>query len=193
MKKTILSLGIAGALFASAPSIAAENYVFDKAHTNILMKVSHLGFSDFYLELREYEGGFVFDAANPKNSSVNVTMQAASIDGDHEGLNKHLQSKDFFAVEAYPVITFESNAIEVTGEKTGKIAGDLTIKNITKPITLDVTFNKAGENPFSQEYHAGFSATTVVKRSEFGIEYGIPAVSDEVEIVLEVEGIRREK
>lgn len=192
MKNTLLSIAAAGAMLVSGSAFAAESYTFDKAHTNILLKVSHLGFSNFYMEVRDYEGGFVFDAENPTNSSVNVSMKAASIDGDHDGLNEHLQGKDFFEVASYPHITFKSTGIEVSGEKTGKITGDLTIKDVTKPVTLDVTFNKKGENPFSKAYHAGFSGSTVIKRSDFGINYAVPAVSDEVEIVLEVEGIRQE-
>ena len=89
-------------------------------------------------------------------------------------------------------MTFKSTAIEVTGENTAKITGDLTLLGVTHPVTLDVTHNKSGTHPYSGKFVSGFSATTTIKRSAFGMKYGLPAVSDDVEVRLEVEGIRQE-
>ena len=191
MKHTLHFITIALTVIFSATAMAADQYSFDKSHTNVLMKLSHLGFSSFYLEVRDYDGSFVFDADNPVNSSVNVSFKAASIDGDHQKLNQHLQSADFFEVEKFPTITFSSTAVKVEDGKIAAILGDLTIKGVTREVELATKFNKAGVHPFNDKYIAGFSANTVIKRSEFGIEYGLPAIGDDVEIIIEVEGIRQ--
>lgn len=169
-----------------------EHYNFDKAHTQILFFVDHLGFSMSQGEFHEYEGGFTFDRANPENSSIDVTIKTASIDMDHDKWDAHMKNEDFFHVEKYPEMTFKSTAIEVTGENTAKITGDLTLLDATKPVTLDVTHNKSGEHPYSKKMIAGFSATATINRSEWGMDYGLPGVGDEVHIRLEVEGIKQE-
>lgn len=171
---------------------AAERYTFDKAHTQILFFVDHLGFSKSQGEFLDYNGSFTFDTVKPENSSVQVTIKTAGIDMDDEAWDKHMKNKDFFDVEQYPEMTFKSTAITVTGDKTANITGDLTLLGITKPVTLAVTHNKSGKHPFSGKYVSGFSATTTIKRSEFGMNYGLPAVGDDVEVRLEVEGIRIE-
>ena len=98
-----------------------------------------------------------------------------------------MRSADFFDVEQFPAMTFKSTKLEKTGETTGKLHGDLTILGTTKPITLDLTLNQAGIHPMSEEPHVGFSATGSIKRSEFGMIYGVPAVGDDVHIIIEVE------
>lgn len=190
MKHT-LALALLAGSFALPAAAAPETYHIDPLHTNVLLKANHIGFSNVYIKVREMNGEFVFDRANPEKSEVSVTMQADSIDGFDEKFNEHLHGPDFFDVTTFPVITFASESVKVTGENTAEITGDLTIKGLTQPATLNVTFNKAGENPFGKDYRAGFSATSIVKRSDYGITYAMPAVADEVGIVLEVEGIRR--
>ncbi|MEC7029178.1 MAG: YceI family protein, partial [Pseudomonadota bacterium] len=130
------------------------------------------------------------DRENPANSAVEVTIQTASIDMDMEKWDDHLKNADFFNVEEFPTMTFKSSAIEVTGEKTGKITGDLTLLGVTKPVTLDVVSHKAGEFPMGDMYKAGFTATAMIDRSEWGMNYGLPAMDKMVEIRIEVEGNR---
>lgn len=180
-------------LLIASNAMAADTFRLDPKHTSVLLKTNHLGFSTVYLRVHEVDGEFTFDTEKPENSSVTVTMQAKSIDGFDQAFNDHLHGADFFLVESYPLITFASTGVEVTGENTAKITGDLTVKGLTQPATLHVTLNKAGENPFGKDYRAGFSATGTVKRSDYGITYALPAVADEVGIVLEVEGVRVEK
>jgi polyisoprenoid-binding protein YceI len=187
--KTFFASAIMAALF-TVPAIAAETYHIDPLHSNVLLKANHIGFSNVYIKVRDIDGEFVFDRTHPEKSSVNVTMNANSIDGFDEKFNEHLHGTDFFNVEAFPIITFVSDTIEVTSDDTAKVHGNLTIKGLTQPSTLNVTFNKAGENPFAKDYRAGFSATAIVKRSDYGIKYALPAVADEVGIVIEAEGIR---
>lgn len=190
--KLFATTACATVLLASQ-AFAADTFRIDPTHTNVLVKANHIGFSNVYLKVRNVDGEFTFDQENPEDSEVTVTMQANSIDGFDEKFNEHLHGTDFFAVETYPLITFASTDIEVTGKDTAIITGDLTIKGMAQPATLNVTFNKAGKNPFASDYRAGFSATGTIKRSDYGITYAAPAVADEVGIVLEVEGIRVEE
>lgn len=176
-------------------AVAAEvagTYSFDKVHTQILFFVNHLGFSNSQGEFHDYDGSFTFDAENPENSSVDVTIKTASIDMDDEEWDNHLKNKDFFNVTEFPDMTFKSTSIEITGEKTADITGDLTILGVTKPAVLHTTYNKSDVHPYSKKYVSGFSATATIKRSEYGMNYGLPAVGDDVEIRIEVEAYRND-
>ncbi|MGH1374847.1 MAG: YceI family protein [Alphaproteobacteria bacterium] len=208
MRKLMLSAGLCAfaltantAVFAESPVPAkveaaaaqtVEEYEFDKVHTQVLFFVNHIGFSNSQGEFHDYDGHFVFDREHPENSSVEVTIQTASIDMDDKAWDDHMKNKDFFDVEKFPAMTFKSTMIKVTGEKTADIIGDLTILGVTKPATLNVTYNKSDIHPFSKKYVSGFSATAKVKRSEYGMNYGLPVIADDVEIRIEVEGMRKE-
>jgi polyisoprenoid-binding protein YceI len=176
---------------AGTASAEQERYVFDKAHTQILFFVSHLGFSMMQGEFHDYDGEFIFDREDPSRSLVEVSIATASVDTDHDGLNEHLRTADFFDSETHPTMSFKSTSIERTGEDTGLITGDFTMLGVTRPVTLDVTFNKADVHPVSEKYIAGFSGSTTIKRSDYGMTYSVPAVGDEVKVRLEVEGIRQ--
>lgn len=191
MRRFILStLAICG--FAAPANAEIEKYTFDKAHTQILFFVNHLGFSNSQGEFHDYDGYFLFDRDTPANSQIDVTIKTASIDMDDEKWDDHMKNEDFFNVETFPDMSFKSTSIEITGENTADITGDLTLLGVTKPVTLSVTHNKSGKHPFGDKYVAGFSGTATIKRSEFGMNYGLPMVSDDVEIRLEVEGVREE-
>lgn len=178
-------------LMSAAPASAElRHYTLDKPHTQILFFADHIGFSKSEGEFLDYAGTIDFDTAAPEKSKVEVTIKTASLDMGDEKWDTHLKNADFFDVEKFPEMKFISTGIEVTGEKTAKITGDLTIKGITKPVVLDTTYNKSGKHPFSGADVAGFSATTTIKRSDFGITYGAPLMGDDVEIRLEVEGTR---
>ena len=206
MKKLLLvaaSFGLFGAVqsvYAESPPVkqeevkpaGPEHYTFDKAHTQILFFVNHLGFSNSQGEFHDYDGHFVFDREHPEKSSVDVTIKTASIDMDSEKWNEHMTSPDFFNSEAFPDMTFKSTSIKVTGEKTADITGDLTLLGVTKPVVLKTTYNKSDKHPFSGKFVSGFSAKTNIKRSDFGMAYGLPGVGDEVDIRIEVEGYRTE-
>jgi len=190
MKKILLTTALACTVGLAAPA-NANTYNVDSSHTNILLRVSHLGFSDMVLEALKPEGTFVFNQESPEKSSVNVVLKTAHIDGDDEKFNGHLQSADFLNIAKFPVATFKSTNIELTGDKTGIVTGDFTLLGVTKPISLDVTFNQAGVNPFTQAETAGFTATGSLKRSDFGMGYGLPAIGDEVKLDINFEGIKQ--
>lgn len=182
---------ILGVAFSAPAKAQIELYDFDKAHTQILFFIDHLGFSKSQGEFHEYDGMFTFNRGEPEKSSVEIAIQTSSIDMDDEKWNTHMKNEDFFGVEKFPTMTFKSTAIEITGEKTANLIGDLTILETTKPVTLDVTYNKSGKHPFNGKFVSGFSATTQIKRSDFGMTYGLPMIGDEVDIMIEVEGFRR--
>lgn len=196
MRSNILKTGAILFSLSLLPASAlaqVEKYVVDPSHSTVLMKVNHLGYSSYFLKATEMMGDISFDKEKPEKSSVSVTIQSASIDGNNAKLNTHLRGVDFFDTTNFPTITFASTGIQKTGDNTALITGMLTIRGITQPAVLNTTFNKEGENAMTQDYRAGFSAKTILKRSDFGISYGLPALGDEVELQIEVEAVRQEK
>lgn len=179
-------------LLASNSSVHAEDYQLEPVHTQILFFCDHLGFSKSQGEFLEFEGSFSFDPENIDASKAQITIQTASIDMDNQKWNDHMKNKDFFDVDNFPTMTFKSTAVEHDSSGEMKLHGELTLLDKTHPIVLDVIHNKSGVHPFSGKYIAGFSARTNVKRSLFGMTYGLPALGDDIEIRLEVEGVRTE-
>ena len=191
MKKLLLSVASAAVLLGAGTAQAeVETYNFDQEHTQILFFVDHLGFSKSQGEFHQVDGVFKVDRDNLASSMIDVSIKTDSLDMDMGKWDDHMKSADFFNVEQFPEMTFKSTSVEVTGEDAAKITGDLTILETTKPVVLDVVHNKSGKHPFSGKFVAGFSATTSIKRSDFGMNYGLPAIGDDIEIRLEIEGIR---
>jgi polyisoprenoid-binding protein YceI len=170
-----------------------ETYHFDKPHTQIIFFVDHLGFAKSSGKFLDYSGEITFDRGQPENSKADVVIQTASLDMGDAKWDEHLTSPDFFNVGKFPTMEFKSTGIEITGENLAAITGDLTLLGVTKPVVLDVTFNKCDKHPFGTEYHCGFSAATLINRSDWGMSYGLPMVGDEVEIRIEVEAVRDER
>ncbi|WP_419799130.1 MAG: YceI family protein [Terasakiella sp.] len=187
MKKLLLASVFALGLGVSAAQAEPMEYAFDTNHTSIEFYVNHMGFSNFQGEFQTFDGTLVFDEAKPQDSRVEVVIDANSIDTDVAALDKHLKSADFFDVAKFPNLTFKSKSIEITGEKTGIITGDLTMHGVTKEVALKVTLNKAAPNPMTKKAAVGFSATATLQRSDFGISTYVPAVGDEVTIRIETE------
>lgn len=184
----ILALTVLGFLMFAAPARAqVETYTLDKPHTQVIFNINHLGFSNSYGKFTDYEGTITLDRDNLANSSVEVTIQTGSIDLDDEKWNAHMKNEDFFNVEKYPTMTFKSTHVEVTGDNTANVTGDLTLLGETRPVTLAVTHNKSGKHPMADKQGVGFSATGTLKRSDFGMNYGLPMVEDEVDLIIEVE------
>ena len=176
------------ALF-SQQSVAA-NYQLEPVHTQILFFCDHLGFSKSQGEFLKFSGSFSFDPKNVGASTAQVTIDAASIDMDHQKWNDHMRNQDFFDVEKFPTIEFKSTKAEAVSADKINLHGKLTMLGHTEPVVLNVTHNKSGVHPFSGKYISGFSAATSVKRSLFGMNYGLPALGDDIEIRLEIEGER---
>lgn len=165
---------------------AAETYKLDASHTAITWHVNHFGFSTPSGKFMSVDGEVTLDEANPAASSVKVTVDVSGINSGVAKLDEHLKAPDFFDVAKFPTATFVSKKVELTGKDTAKVEGDLTLRGVTKPVVLDVKLNKIGENMFKLKT-AGFTASTTIKRSEFGMTTYVPNLGDDVKINIESE------
>lgn len=173
---------------AAAPAFAApEKYTLDPGHSQIVFSYNHLGFSTTTGMFSGFTGEIMFDQADPAASSVSVSMPVKSMLTGWQERFDHLMTTDFFDATDDEMVTFVSTGIEVTGEKTAKITGDLTLNGVTKAVVLDAVLNTAGEHPMAKTPWAGFSATTTLLRSEYGLGLFTPFVADEVMISISVE------
>lgn len=180
-------------IMADDPNLAklGGTYDIDPSHAHAGFTVSHLGFTAQNGQFDTISGKLTLDPANPKNSSVNITIDAASIDSGWDARDDHLRNEDFFNVDKYPEITFVSTQVKPTGKKTAIVTGNLTILGISKPVDLQITLNKAAPHPFKKDkFLVGFSGTATIKRSDWGMTRSIPGVGDEVKIRIEVEAFK---
>ncbi|MFC4234576.1 YceI family protein [Thalassospira xianhensis] len=192
IKKAGFVLAIAAGLSGAAVSAqAAESYKLDPTHTSVIFIVNHLGFSNFQGRFGGTSGELTLDRENPAASSAIITIDLNQVDTGVEGLDNHMKTADFLNVEQNPTATFKSTSIEMTGEKTATITGDLTLLGQTKPLVLDVTLTGEGDHPMTGDHVLGFGATGTVTRSEYGMNYLVPAVSDEVELQISTEFLQQ--
>ncbi|MDX1653602.1 MAG: YceI family protein [Candidatus Competibacteraceae bacterium] len=185
-------LTLAALCLGLVSTVQAETFKIDPDHTDVAFMVSHLGYSDMIGEFYGVEGEFTYDQNDPAASSVTVIIPTATIDTRHEDRDQHLRSPDFFNAVEFPEMTFESTEVKVTGEDTLEVTGDLSLLGVTKPVTLEVTVNKVAPHPlpnYNGVLTAGFSARTTLNRSDFGMNTFLPAIGDEVRLLLEVEGM----
>lgn len=164
-------------------------YILDPAHTDVIAQWSHFGFSNPIAHFGEVEGQIVYDADNVANSSVEVTLPLSGLNSHVAAFDEHLRSSDFFDAANFPNATFRSTAVESAGTNRLRVTGDLTIKDNTRPVVLDVTINKFGEQPMAKRAAAGFDAMAQIKRSDFGVGAYAPNVSDEVELRITTEAV----
>lgn len=169
----------------------AGTYVLEKTHASITFKVNHMGFADYVMRFNDFDATITLDPKAPEKSSVKATINPASLDSNNAKLTEHTSSKDFLNVMTFPTITFTSKKIEKTGANTGKIYGDLNLLGVVKPVVLDTTFVGGGEHMMMKKYDIGFKATTTVKRSEFGMNYGIGMVGDDVAVEINAEFVKQ--
>lgn len=188
LRSVVSTMAAAAVLMTAGAAFAQDKYKLDNPHTQIVFSVEHMGLSKSIGKFTDYDGEFAFDEKAPESSSVEVTIKTNSIDMSHDEWNEHLKGEKFLNVAQFPAMTFKSTSVKVTGDKTADVTGDLTLLGVTKPVVLKTTFNKAGPRPMGNDYAAGFSATTMIKRSDFGMTYGIPMVGDDIAIQIEVEG-----
>ena len=200
LRTTALMLFAATAMAAGeAPPPAASNdignapsghYALEKNHANITFKVLHMGYAFYTMRFNEFDATLDLDAAKPEASRVQASITPASLDANNPKLTEHVGTADFLDYAQYPTITFRSTGIEKTGANTGTITGDLTLHGVTKPVVLKAVFNGGGMHPMLKQYDVGFSATTTIKRSDFGVSGFIPAVGDEVYVMIEAEFLK---
>jgi len=188
-----IAFAFAAALAALPAASFADAFAFDPAHTEVRIYWTHAGFSEQSAEFHAIDGGVTFTPDALTATRADVTVKVDSIDTGFEALDTHLKSGDFFDAETYPEIRFVSTGVEQTGERTAKLTGDLTLRGVTKPVTLDVTVVNYGAHPVGAFYDfykgqwLGARAETVVKRSDWGIDAFIPIGSDEIRVVISTE------
>lgn len=168
---------------------ASDVYRLDKDHCYIIWSVSHFGFSMVSGKFM-CQGTLNFDAANPANSSLDVTIDTSKVNTGIAKLDEILQGKNFFDSANYPMATFKSTRIIVTGKEAGQITGVVTIHGVSKDITLNVKLNKQGQHPFFNASAFGFSGSATLKRSDFNMRGYLPGVSDDTQLQLQVEAIK---
>ncbi|MEQ3762480.1 MAG: YceI family protein [Alcanivorax sp.] len=191
MKKLLLATAITGsALITSVANAATYDIDNEGAHASINFKIQHLGYSWLTGRFNDFDGSFEYDAAKPADSSINVTIDTTSIDSNHAERDKHLKGSDFLDVKKYPTATFKSTGFKSTGEGVGNMTGEFTLHGVTKTITIPVERLGEGNDPWGG-YRAGFSGATVLKLSDYGIDYNLGPASSTVEIELHVEGKRQ--
>lgn len=186
MKQTLIAAALA---FGATGAFAApEAYTLDPSHSQVVFSYNHLGFSTTYGMFSGFEGEIMFDAEDPAASSVNVSMPVMSMFTGWEKREEHFMSDDFFGASEGDMVTFTSTGVDVTGDNTAKITGDLTMNGVTKSVVLDTTLNqKADAHPMNNKPWLGFDATTTLLRSDFGVDKFAPYVSDEVEVKISIE------
>ena len=184
MKLPIFAAALA---VAALPAFAAQKYTLDPSHSQVVFSYNHLGFSTTYGMFSGWTGEITFDEADPAASSVSVSIPTSAMFTGWEQRDGHFSSADFFDISEEDMVTFTSTGIEVTGENTALITGDVTINDTTKTIVLDATLNQSAEHPMMQKPFLGFDATTTLLRSDFGLGAFAPAISDEVELLISIE------
>jgi polyisoprenoid-binding protein YceI len=191
---TLIRAAMATSLLAFTVSASADlsavpsgSYGLDKTHGYITFSYSHLGFSNPHVGFDSFEVELELDNENIENSAVNVTIDATSITSRVEEFDGHLNGANFFDTANHPIITFRSTGIEMSGDNTMNVTGDLTIKGTTKPVKLETTINKAANHPMRKIPTIGVSARAKVSRSDWGLSRAVPNVGDEVTIWIEVE------
>jgi len=186
-----VAIGLGGAALATPSTqdpakVPAGAYVLDKKHASLTVKIVHMGFSHYTLRFDGLDGGFTYDPANWQATKLTFTVDPKSVDTNDPAFNKQIAG--YFEAEKYPAITFVSTAVQGQDGK-GTVTGDLTFHGVTKPVTLDVTFDGAGHGITPIGTRLGFSGSTRIKRSDFGVSnFALNQfTSDEVDLTFEVE------
>lgn len=178
----------------AAASVAAQaapvTYTIDNSHTYPHFTYNHLGFSNQTHKFDKTSGTVTLDR-KAKTGSVDVVIDATSVNTGYALFNEHIQAADFFDTTVYPTITFKSTGMKFKGDQPASVAGDLTIKGVTRPVTLKITHFKCQPHPMLKVDACGANATTQVKRSEFNMGKNVPFVSDEVTLTLAIEAVNK--
>ncbi|MBI2706618.1 MAG: YceI family protein [Actinobacteria bacterium] len=179
----------------TTPATLTSTYAIDPTHSRIGFVARHAMVTKVRGSFNEFEGSGYFDAENPANSHLRLTIQAASIDTRNADRDGHLKGNDFFDMEAYPEITFTSTTVEQVDAENYRVTGDLTIKGVTKPVTVDFEYSGTAVDPYNNQ-RIGFEGRTTVNRKDWGVswnaalEAGGVLVSEKVTLEFEVSAIR---
>lgn len=186
------------AAWAAPAKAEPRDYRFDPAQTVVAFMVDHLGFSEVLARFLEVDGGFTYDESTQELTDLRVEIAADSVETHDDARDRHLLSGDFLDAGNHPTITFVGTDATPTGETTGTVSGDLTVRGVSVPVTLDVTLNRIAEYPFattgpSPNYVIGVSASAILNRADFGMDYALDNgwVGGEVDVIIEIQAIRQ--
>ncbi len=172
-------------------AVQAEPYTLDKSHTAITFTIDHLGFSLTHGRFADFDAEIDFDSDDPSKSSVTFTIDAPSIDTGWAKRDEHVRGADFLNAERHPEIVFISTGIDVTGDDTATMTGDLSLNGTTREETFEVTMRKLAPSPFGKKLMtAGFVAETTIDRTDYGISYGAGAIGNEIPVRVDLEIVR---
>ena len=186
----VFAIALIFAGFSNNALFAAETYSVDTAHTYVMFRVKHLGVGYSYGRFNGPTGKFVFDESTPSNCSIEMQIKANDIDTMVDKRDNHLRSADFFNATEHPAISFKSTSVKKISDNMYEVAGNLTLLGNTRPISMKASDTGAGKDPWGK-FRRGFETTFTIKRSEYGMNFMLNGVSDEVDITVSVEGIRQ--
>lgn len=189
LHKPLIVMGLAAAFAFSVSPVQAATYDIDPGHSFVEFKISHLGYSVLKGRFNTMSGIFEYDEKNLKSASIQVEVEAKSIDSNHAKRDIHLRGSDFLDVDRYPTATFKSVSFEETG-KNGVMEGDLTLHGVTKRVKVPITFIGAGPDPWGGD-RRGYEGSLQIKRSDYGISYSLGPAAENMTLDLFIEGIRR--
>jgi polyisoprenoid-binding protein YceI len=183
----VVTLSACGYLVAPTIKTGVANlekgsYQIDPAHTSVLFKINHMGMSTFVGRFNEVDASLEFDPAHMENAKLTAVIEIPSIDVNNKSLEETLKGSSWFEADKYPQAFFKTESVVMVDGTHAKFTGNLTLHGVVAPIVLDVVFKGAGNNMLTGKYTLGFTATTRFKRSQFGMDYLIPAVGDDVDI-----------
>lgn len=191
-----LAIAVVIAALPLAAAAAPETYTLDPYHTYAHFEVNHLGFSNMRGRFDKSSGKFTLDTA-AKTASLDLVIETASLStGDNEkagrprARDEHLRAPDFFNVVEFPRMTYKTSAVKFVGDSPATIEGNLTLLGVTKPLSLRIDNWKCGPNPFTKKEMCGGNASGALKRSDFGMKFGLPAIGDELKLFMELEGYK---
>lgn len=162
-------------------------YVLDPAHAKITWSVDHMGFSTYVGQFTDVSGTLNLDVRNPSASKLQAQVKTDSVGTLNSALDGHIKTADFLDTAKHPTAGFKANTIRMIDADSAEIAGNLTLRGVTKPIVIVADFNQAGVNPVDKKYSVGFDGHARIKRSDFGVNYGLPVLGDDVTLHFEAE------
>ncbi len=188
MQRSLLALALTATL--AGPALAADTYITDPNHTFARFSYSHMGYSTQLSRFDKVSGKIVLDTA-AKTGSADITIDTRSVSTGSAQFNEHIQGKDFLDTADFPTATFKANTIKFNGNTPDELIGDLTLKGVTKPVTLKVTAYKCMPHPMLKKEACGADAVTHVKRTDFDMGKYAPLVGDDVTITVSVEAVKQ--
>ena len=184
-----VSLGLMSVF--SSPAIATETYKVDPVHSAAVFRIKHLGIAYVYGRFNDLSGTLKIDDQTPANSQVELSVMTKNVDTFNSERDDHLRSPDFFDSKKFPIMSFQSKSFTKVSKDMYEVTGDLAIHGVTRPLTVQAQHTGAGKDPWGG-FRIGFETTFTIRRSDFGMDFMMEGVGDEVRIILSIEGIRKE-